>query len=134
MPRWCSDRTAGRSRTTARSIFFDVDAPGGTSYRESNSVVARQGHRDPTISATSPVGCSICYDIRFPELFRKLRDAGGRRDRVAGGFHADAGKDHWELLARAAAAAETRRPGPRLGADRHACGRQEGLLRPLDGD
>ncbi|GJD51744.1 Deaminated glutathione amidase [Methylobacterium crusticola] len=83
--------------------LFDVDAPGGASYRESNMV--SRGERIVTYEASGgvKVGCAICYDIRFPELFRKLRDAGAAVIVLPAAFTLMTGKDHWELLARARA-------------------------------
>ncbi len=49
------------------------------------------------------VGCAICYDIRFPELFRKLRDEGADVIVLPAAFTLMTGKDHWEVLASARA-------------------------------
>jgi len=94
----------GRQIAHYRKIhLFDVDAPGGTSYRESNSVSRGKDIVTYDIGDVT-VGCSICYDIRFPELFRKLRDAGADVIVLPAAFTLMTGKDHWELLARARAA------------------------------
>lgn len=82
--------------------LFDVDAPGGASYRESNMVSRGQEVVTYKVGETT-VGCAICYDIRFPELFRKLRDAGADVIVLPAAFTLMTGKDHWELLARARA-------------------------------
>src|SRR4029077_9552190 len=55
--------------------MFDIDLPGGESYRESNAY--RPGAR--TVVAETPwgrLGMSVCYDVRFPHLFRALAQAG----------------------------------------------------------
>lgn len=82
--------------------LFDVDIPGGTSYRESDSVT--RGDEVVTYKVGDvTVGCAICYDIRFPELFRSLRDKGADVIVLPAAFTLMTGKDHWELLARARA-------------------------------
>ena len=81
--------------------MFDVDA-GGVSYRESE-------HEQPgSAVATGPVGdliagLSVCYDLRFPELFRILALRGARLLLVPSAFTASTGRDHWEVLLRARA-------------------------------
>ncbi len=81
--------------------MFDVDA-GGVSYRESE-------HERPGAEiVTGPVGeliagLSVCYDLRFPELFRILALRGARVLTVPSAFTAATGRDHWEVLLRARA-------------------------------
>jgi predicted amidohydrolase len=81
--------------------MFDVDA-GGVSYRESE-------HEQPgSAIATGPVGglvagLGVCYDLRFPELFRILALRGARLLLVPSAFTASTGRDHWEVLLRARA-------------------------------
>lgn len=82
--------------------LFDVDVPGGASYRESDSVA--RGDQLVTYKAGSAtVGCGICYDLRFPELFRGLRDRGANVIVLPAAFTLMTGKDHWEVLLRARA-------------------------------
>lgn len=82
--------------------LFDVDTPNGTSYRESDSVA--RGEEVVTYKVGDvTVGCGICYDIRFPELFRALRDKGADVIVLPAAFTLATGKDHWEVLARARA-------------------------------
>ena len=50
-----------------------------------------------------PVGLSICYDLRFPELYRRLVDAGAQLLLVPAAFMMHTGRDHWEVLLRARA-------------------------------
>jgi len=82
--------------------LFDVDVPGGLIYRESDSVSRGQDVVTYKVGDTT-VGCAICYDIRFPELFQALRDKGAEVIVLPAAFTLMTGKDHWELLARARA-------------------------------
>jgi predicted amidohydrolase len=81
--------------------MFDVDA-GGVSYRES------EYEQPGSEVVTGPVGelivgLSVCYDLRFPELFRILALRGARVLTVPSAFTAATGRDHWEVLLRARA-------------------------------
>ncbi|MDH4993286.1 carbon-nitrogen hydrolase family protein [Aquamicrobium lusatiense] len=79
--------------------LFDIDAPGGTSYRESDTI--SRGTEVVTYKVGDViVGCSICYDIRFPELFRALRDRGAQVIVLPAAFTLMTGKDHWEVMSR----------------------------------
>jgi predicted amidohydrolase len=59
----------------------------------------------PSASQTpfGPVGLSVCYDVRFPELYRAMADRGVRWIAVPSAFTPETGKDHWEVLLRARA-------------------------------
>lgn len=81
--------------------LFDVEV-GGRVYRESDEAVAGAG-RTVALVAGIPVGMTICYDLRFPELFRALTIAGARALAVPAAFTATTGRDHWEPLLRARA-------------------------------
>jgi len=81
--------------------MFDVDA-GGVSYRES------EHERPGTEPVVAPVGdlvlgMTVCYDLRFPELFRILALRGARLVAVPSAFTLATGRDHWEVLLRARA-------------------------------
>lgn len=81
--------------------MFDVDA-GGVSYRES------EHERPGTEPVTAPfgellLGMTVCYDLRFPELFRILALQGARVIAVPSAFTLATGRDHWEVLLRARA-------------------------------
>jgi predicted amidohydrolase len=81
--------------------MFDVDA-GGVSYRES------EHERPGTEPVTAPLadlvlGMTVCYDLRFPELFRILALRGARIVAVPSAFTLATGRDHWEVLLRARA-------------------------------
>ncbi len=93
----------GEERARYRKIhLFDVDVPGGVSYRESETISAGDQVVTYDLDGTT-IGCSICYDIRFPELFRALRDKGADVIVLPAAFTLMTGKDHWEVLARARA-------------------------------
>jgi predicted amidohydrolase len=82
--------------------LFDCDVP-GAEFRDSatftpgTEVVAYDGP-DGLV-----VGCSLCYDVRFPELYRALVDRSARIVAVPAAFTAITGPPHWELLVRARA-------------------------------
>lgn len=81
---------------------FDVDLPNGERYRESAAV--RPG--DAAAVADTPwgrLGLTICYDIRFPHLYRQLAKAGVSMIAVPAAFTAPTGEAHWETLLRARA-------------------------------
>jgi len=82
--------------------MFDVDLPGGESYRESKYF--RPGGK--AIVAELPfgrVGLSICYDLRFPTLYRALASAGAELIAVPSAFTRQTGEAHWRVLVRARA-------------------------------
>jgi predicted amidohydrolase len=81
--------------------MFDVDV-GGVAYRESaHEEAGEEIVTAPLAEAT--VGLSVCYDLRFPELFRILAVRGARLLTVPSAFTAATGRDHWEVLLRARA-------------------------------
>ncbi|MBU6499647.1 MAG: carbon-nitrogen hydrolase family protein [Rhodospirillales bacterium] len=82
--------------------LFDIVTPDGAGYRES----ATFGAGDAVVTCTVggvQVGCAICYDVRFPELFLALRRAGAELIFLPAAFTLQTGKDHWEVLIRARA-------------------------------
>ena len=82
--------------------LFDVDLPSGEKYRESNTVAG--GTR--AVIADSPwgkIGLTICYDLRFPQLYRALSQAGAFMLTVPSAFTETTGKAHWHTLLRARA-------------------------------
>jgi len=83
--------------------LFDVAVPGGENYRESNSI--RPGEPGLVTVATplGVLGLSVCYDLRFPELYRGLAGAGAELLCVPSAFTAKTGEAHWETLLRARA-------------------------------
>ncbi|MBV9968041.1 MAG: carbon-nitrogen hydrolase family protein [Alphaproteobacteria bacterium] len=111
-------KTAGEERLANRSFLidaqggivarydkihmFDIDLPGGESYRESNAY--RPG--DGTVVAETPwgrLGMSVCYDVRFPHLYRALAQAGADFLAVPSVFTVPTGRAHWHVLLRARA-------------------------------
>jgi predicted amidohydrolase len=83
--------------------LFDVDIPGrAESYRESAHVAPG---REPVVVDTpvGRLGLSVCYDVRFPELFRRLSSAGAQVITVPAAFTGPTGRAHWETLLRARA-------------------------------
>lgn len=82
--------------------LFDVDVPGGVTIRESDSIAAG----DAIVVAETPlgaIGMSVCYDLRFPELYRALADRGADIIAIPSAFTLATGKDHWHPLMRARA-------------------------------
>ena len=92
----------GKDLGTYRKIhMFDVEV-GGVAYRESE-------HEEPGVEiVTAPIGdllagLTVCYDLRFPELYRILAVRGARLLAVPSAFTSTTGRDHWEVLLRARA-------------------------------
>lgn len=95
----------GEIRGVYRKIhLFDVAIPDGASYRESASV-APGAVEAPAVVPTpwGGLGMTICYDVRFPELYRKLSRDGARLLTVPAAFTLHTGRDHWHPLLRARA-------------------------------
>jgi len=82
--------------------LFDVEVGDGQRYCESASTTPGETPASVTIAGFS-VGLSVCYDLRFPELYRKLTDAGADILVVPAAFTLATGKDHWHVLLRARA-------------------------------
>lgn len=86
--------------------LFDVDVGAGTEqakcYKESDDFAPGT---DPVVAATAlcTLGMTVCYDLRFAELYRKLADEGALVITVPAAFTAATGKDHWQVLLRARA-------------------------------
>ncbi|THD47274.1 MAG: carbon-nitrogen hydrolase family protein [Bradyrhizobium sp.] len=82
--------------------LFDVITPDGAAYKESATV--KGGDRVATYDCEGvTVGCSICYDLRFPDLFQALAAKGAQLIALPAAFTMQTGKDHWETLLRARA-------------------------------
>jgi len=94
---------SGAIVATYRKIhLFDIDIPGQVTFMESAHVVAGSEAVTADIGDTR-FGLSICYDLRFPELYRALRARDADVLLVPAAFTAQTGKDHWEVLLRARA-------------------------------
>jgi predicted amidohydrolase len=96
---------AGELAAVYRKIhLFDVDlrAEGGRSFTESKTVAPG---KEVVMAPTDfgGVGLSVCYDLRFPELYRALVAQGARFLMVPSAFAVETGRDHWEVLLRARA-------------------------------
>lgn len=86
-----------------RKIYlFDVEVPGGVCYRESDTIKAGRDHVVYELDGLK-IGCAICYDLRFSELFGELRDRGAELIILPAAFTLQTGRDHWEPLLRARA-------------------------------
>jgi len=82
--------------------LFDVDVGDGVSYRESSATT----RGDEVVVAEAcglRVGLSVCYDVRFPELYRAQIDRGAEVLTIPAAFTLATGKDHWHVLLRARA-------------------------------
>jgi predicted amidohydrolase len=96
------DETGGIRARYDKMHLFDVDLPTGESWRESNSYT--RGERAVTVETPLGVlGLAICYDLRFPDLFRTLSDAGATILAVPAAFTRPTGAAHWHVLLRARA-------------------------------
>ncbi|MET0404909.1 MAG: carbon-nitrogen hydrolase family protein, partial [Cystobacter sp.] len=82
--------------------LFDVDVGDGTPYLES-AAVAPGAEVVVADTEVGRLGLSICYDLRFPELYRRLSAGGATLVAVPAAFTLMTGKDHWEVLLRARA-------------------------------
>jgi predicted amidohydrolase len=82
--------------------LFDVDLPTGESWRESAVYAPGEG---PVVAETplGTLGLSICYDLRFPDLYRTLTGAGASILSVPAAFTVPTGEAHWHILLRARA-------------------------------
>jgi len=117
-PRGEGDAATGERRLANRSFLvdpngkiaarydkihmFDIDLPGGESYRESNAYRPGAG----SAVAQTPwggLGMSVCYDVRFPQLYRALAQAGADFLTVPSVFTVPTGSAHWHVLLRARA-------------------------------
>jgi deaminated glutathione amidase len=93
----------GRRVAVYRKIhLFDVAVPPDVFFKESATVVAGS---EPVVADTpiGRLGMTICYDLRFPELYRELGRRGAELLAVPSAFTLTTGKDHWEPLLRARA-------------------------------
>lgn len=95
--------TEGQIAASYRKIhLFDVHLDDGTTCQESRNTLAGG---EPVVAETpwGKLGLSVCYDLRFPELYRKLTDLGASFITTPAAFTLHTGKDHWHVLVRARA-------------------------------
>jgi nitrilase len=96
------DRDGAEIARYRKIHMFDVTTPDGARYRESASFAP--GDAIVTYACEGLiVGCSICYDLRFPALFQALAAKGAQMIALPAAFTQQTGKDHWEVLCRARA-------------------------------
>jgi len=96
------DGTGQRVARYDKIHLFDVELDSGETYRESGTIEPG----DTVVSVDSPfgrLGLSVCYDLRFPELYRRLVAEGATVMLVPSAFTKATGRTHWEPLLRARA-------------------------------
>lgn len=94
---------AGRQIAKHRKVhLFDIAVRGGQHFRESDTLTPGDSI---TVFDTpvGPAGLCICYDIRFPEMFRRMADQGVKLVFIPASFNMTTGPEHWELTFRARA-------------------------------
>ncbi len=102
------DRSGQEVARYEKVHLFDVNLPDGNTYQESQTVLA--GLRVPPVYPSKELGnlgLSVCYDVRFPELYRQLSQMGAEVLFVPAAFTAYTGKDHWQVLLQARAIENT---------------------------
>ncbi len=96
------DSSGGIRARYDKMHLFDVDLPTGESWRESATYA--RGERTVTVETPLGVlGLAICYDLRFPDLFSALSDAGATILSIPAAFTRPTGAAHWHILMRARA-------------------------------
>ncbi len=96
------ERAVNRSFLIGPVHMFDIDLPGGESYRES----ANYQPGETAVISDLPwgrIGLTICYDVRFPALYRALAESGASFLTVPSAFTRKTGEAHWHTLLRARA-------------------------------
>lgn len=83
--------------------LFDVSLPGGEERYQESSVIEPGAEVVVIDSPFGRLGISVCYDLRFPELYRSMLDRGMELAVIPSAFTAVTGKAHWEILVRARA-------------------------------
>jgi predicted amidohydrolase len=97
------DRTGAVAAAYRKIHLYDVEIPGRVSYQESASVAPGSQAVSVDVEGVR-VGLTICYDLRFPELYRRLAVEGAAQVLlVPAAFMMHTGRDHWEVLLRARA-------------------------------
>lgn len=97
------DRTGTIKARYDKIHMYDVDLPTGESHRESKVFKPGEESSIVKLDSTFNVGMSICYDVRFPHLFRDMAKQGADIFTIPAAFTVPTGKAHWEVLLRARA-------------------------------
>lgn len=100
------DESGGLVARYRKIHLFDVQVSDTEFYRESDAFEPGPPDDGNLVCVGTPVGCiglSVCYDLRFPELYRRLVDKGAQIITVPSAFTATTGQAHWEPLLRARA-------------------------------
>ncbi len=98
---WVS--STGAIQAVYRKVhLFDINLPGGPRLMESDGYVAGTALKSVEVLGQT-FGLSICYDLRFPRLFQRLRDDGAEVLMIPAAFTMTTGAAHWEVLQRARA-------------------------------
>lgn len=96
------DRNGREIYSYRKTNLFDVNIEGKVNFKESKNIVA--GNKlDVFDTEFGKLGIVICYDLRFPELFEKMKKSGAKVFFIPGTFTVATGEKHWELLLRARA-------------------------------
>jgi nitrilase len=97
------DAQGARAARYDKIHLFDVEVPGGERYHESRTIA--WGGLNPVVVDTplGRLGLSVCYDLRFPELYRALAGQGAELLCVPAAFTARTGQAHWHALLKARA-------------------------------
>ena len=96
------DRSGEVTARYRKAHLFDIDVPGEVVMKESDFITAG----DQLIVAECPgfrLGMSVCFDLRFPEMYRALSMKGATLLAIPAAFNAITGRPHWEVLVRARA-------------------------------
>jgi nitrilase len=97
------DEQGRRAARYDKIHLFDVEVPGGERYHESNTIARGAPEAVVVDTPAGRLGLSVCYDLRFPELYRALAARGAELLCVPAAFTARTGQAHWEALLRARA-------------------------------
>jgi deaminated glutathione amidase len=117
------DDRGERVRRYDKIHLFDVRLDNGEQYSESSGIEAGE----EVVVADTPfgkLGLAVCYDLRFPEFFRRLLDGGAEIFALPAAFTAHTGKAHWEVLVRARAIENSAYVIASAQSGRHANGRE----------
>ena len=99
---FCFDRKGEMIGRHRKVHLFDIDVEGGIRFMESDVLTPGE---DMTVIETDycPIGVAICYDVRFPEWFRKMALAGAKLIVLPAAFNMTTGPAHWDFTMRARA-------------------------------